>query len=44
MKKVKEKFDDRFNWFNQKLNENAKTPPTSKPTVYPLQIDTELKV
>ena len=44
IKKVKDKVDDRFNWFNQKLNENAKTPPTVNPAVYPSQIETERKV
>jgi len=44
MKKVESKLDDRFKWFNQKLNENAKCPSTSNPAVYPSQIDTERKL
>lgn len=44
MKKLKAKIDDRFNWFNQKMNENTKCPQTANPAVYPAQIDSERKV
>ena len=44
MKKVLDKVNDRFNWFNQKANENGKCPLTGNPAVYPSQITTEKKV
>lgn len=44
MKKVEDKVNDRFSWFNQKLNENGKVPLTASPAVFPLQIDTEKKL
>lgn len=44
MKKVQDKVDDRFNWFNQKLNEQAKCPKSSNPAVYPSQIESEKKL
>lgn len=44
MKKVQDKVDDRFNWFNQRSNEMGSCPPTKNPPVYPSQIETEKKV
>ena len=44
MKKVQQKIDDRFNWFNQISNELGKCPPTNNPPVYPSQVETEKKV
>ena len=44
MKKVQDKVDDRFNWFNQRSNEMRNCPQTKNPPVYPSQIETEKKV
>lgn len=44
MKKVQSKLDEKFAWFNKKLNENGKCPMTSNPAVYPSQIETEKKL
>ena len=44
MKKVKNRVEEKFNWFNEKLNEMGKCPPTKNPPVYPSQIETEKKV
>jgi len=44
MKKVQDKVDDRFNWFNQRSNEMRSCPPTKNPPVYPSQIETEKKL
>lgn len=44
IKKVLDKVNDKFNWFNQKLNENGKCPLTGNPAVYPAQIASEKKL
>lgn len=44
MKKVKNKVEEKFNWFNEKLNEMGKCPKTKNPPVYPSQIETEKKL
>lgn len=44
MKKVQDKVEDRFNWFNQRSNEMRSCPATKNPPVYPSQIETEKKV
>lgn len=44
MKKVQDKIEEKFKWFNEKMQLSAKTPPTSNPVVYPSQILSEKKI
>ncbi|XP_057313213.1 heat shock protein 105 kDa-like [Hydractinia symbiolongicarpus] len=44
MKKVQKKVEEKFKWFNEKMQENAKCPQHSNPAVYPAQILSEKKI
>jgi len=44
MKKVHNKLEEKFKWFNEKMQANAKCLLTSPPVVYPSQILTEKKL
>lgn len=44
MKKVSEKIEEKFKWFNEKMQQSGKSSFTSTPVVFPAQILSEKKV
>jgi len=44
MKKVHDKIEEKFKWFNEKMQMSSKSSPTSNPVVYPSQVLSEKKV
>lgn len=44
MKKVGEKVEEKFKWFNEKMQQSGKSSFTSTPVVFPAQILAEKKV